>query len=293
MRNTYAGRLRGKTVLLGILAVCVGFATVALAITYASRAERPPGPTTAQLPIGQQSEPQSAEPITQPTTAEPTAPPTLPPITVGNLEGKKLVALTFDDGPHSTYTVRLLDFLREQDVPVTFFMLGCNAVGVPDIPRRAAAEGHQVGSHTYNHKDLTKLSAVRLSEEIESCAALLEELTGQRPTVMRPPYGAQNAQVRAAAGTPVILWQIDPKDWSTRNADKTYQHVMEYVQDGDIVLMHDCYAETIEAAKRIIPALKAQGYTFVTVDQLLAARGGAEPGETVFKRRPPASPEEP
>jgi len=218
-------------------------------------------------------DPMYTEPPTQPTTLPPPPKP-----------GEKIIALTFDDGPHATLTPRLLDFLQEQDVRVTFFVLGCNAKVQPDPPRRAAAEGHQVASHTYNHKDLTKLSAERLAQEIEDTNVLLESLTGARPTAMRPPYGAQNAAVQAAAGVPVIIWSIDPKDWSTRDADKTYSRIMEKVKDGDIILLHDFYPETIEAAIRIIPALKAQGYTFVTVDQLLAARGGAKPGDVVYNR---------
>ena len=221
---------------------------------------------------------------TEPETEPPTLPPTLPPPDIGALQGQKLIALTFDDGPHGTQTPRLLDFLREQDVRVTFFVLGCTAEFYPDIPRRAASEGHQVASHTYNHKNLAKLGPEKLADEIERTAVLLGNLTGARPTAMRPPYGEQNAAVQAAAGTPLILWSVDPKDWSTRDADTTYSRIMNNTRDGSIILLHDFYPETIEAAKRIIPALKAQGYTFVTVDQLIAARGGAKPGDVVRNR---------
>jgi len=268
--------LRGKAIALCVLVVCVVFSAGALAVTMSSRAEHPTQPPSSQ------SEPESGEPETLPVIA-PTAP---PPTTrdIAALEGKKLVALTFDDGPHPTLTPQLLDFLQEQDVRVTFFILGCNAVNLPDIPRRAAAEGHQVCNHTYYHKDLTKVTAERLTKEIEDTAALIEELTGSRPTAMRPPFGAQNSAVQAVLDTPLILWSVDPYDWSTRNADKTYQRIMEGAHDGAILLLHDYYPETIEAAKRIIPALKAQGYTFVTVDELLAARGEAGPGEVVRQR---------
>jgi len=141
-----------------------------------------------------------------------------------------------------------------------------------------------VASHTYNHKNLAKLGPERLAKEIEDTAVLLESLTGARPTAMRPPYGEQNAAVQAAAGTPLILWSVDPKDWSTRDADKSTSRIMDQTRDGGIILLHDVYAETIAAAERIIPALKAQGYTFVTVDQLIAARGGAQPGDVVYNR---------
>ena len=219
--------------------------------------------------------------VVDPAYTEPATQPTRPP---QELEGRKLIALTFDDGPHATNTPRLLDFLKAQDVRVTFFVLGGSAELYPDIVRRAAQEGHQVASHTYSHKDLTKLGAQRLADEIEDTAVLLESLTGARPTTMRPPYGAQNAAVQAAAGTPLILWSLDPKDWSTRDADKSYSRIMEQTRDGEIILLHDIHPQTIDAAIRVIPALKAQGYTFVTVDELIAARGGAKPGDVVFNR---------
>ena len=203
---------------------------------------------------------------------------------IDELEDKKLIALTFDDGPHPELTPWLLDFLWEQDVRVTFFVLGCNVEETPDILRRAAAEGHQIGNHTYHHKDLTKLDSDRRRTEINSGAALIESLTGRRPTIMRPPYGAYDRTVQDEADTPLVFWSIDPTDWRTRDADETYRHVMERAQDGDIILLHDLYTETVEAAKRLIPALKAQGFVFVTVDQLLAVRGGAEPGEAVRMR---------
>jgi peptidoglycan/xylan/chitin deacetylase (PgdA/CDA1 family) len=133
-----------------------------------------------------------------------------------------------------------------------------------------------------------KLGPEQLAREIEDTAALLESLTGFRPTAMRPPYGEQNAAVQAAAGTPLIHWSVDSRDWSLRNADKIYNRVMDQTADGDIILLHDIHAESIEAAKRIIPALKAQGYIFVTVDELIAARGGAEPGDVVYNRPPPS-----
>jgi len=224
-------------------------------------------------------DPAYTEPETEPTTQPPA-----PAIDIEALRGKKIIALTFDDGPHGVFTLRLLDFLKEQDVRATFFMLGCMAEYYPDIPRRAAAEGHQVASHTYSHKNLTQLGPERLAREIERTNVLLESLTGARPTAMRPPFGEQNAAVQAAAGVPVVLWSVDPRDWSTRDADQSYSRIMDQTRDGSIILLHDVYAETIEAAERIIPALKAQGYTFVTVDELLAVRGEAKPGDVVRNR---------
>lgn len=267
--------MQGKMLLLGALFACSLFAAGALADTYAARAERPPE-TSAGTAV--------TDAMSEPSTEPPTEPPTEPILRAAAAEGKKLVALTFDDGPHPAHTSALLDFLREQGVPATFFVLGCNAQDNPEIVQRAAREGHQVASHTFHHWDLTALSPQRLREELESCAALLELLTGNRPTVTRPPYGSHNQAVRAAADTPLVLWSVDPRDWCDRDADIVFRRVMDQVSDGGIVLLHDLYATSVEAAKRVVPALRAQGYVFVTVDQLLAARGGAGAGEVVIER---------
>ncbi|MDR2753191.1 MAG: hypothetical protein LBB50_02645, partial [Oscillospiraceae bacterium] len=117
----------------------------------------------------------------------------------------------------------------------------------------------------------------------------IDEIIGRPPTSFRPPYGAQNQAVCAAIPMPVLIWSVDTLDWKSRNADAVYRHLMKDTFDGSIVLMHDLYPSTIEAVRRAIPVLKAEGYTFVTVDALLAARGPAAPGEAVFERYPPAS----
>jgi peptidoglycan/xylan/chitin deacetylase (PgdA/CDA1 family) len=197
-----------------------------------------------------------------------------PPVDISGLAGKKLVALTFDDGPHPTNTKTLLDNLKQENAKATFFVLGTRVDYYGDIVRRAYQEGHEIASHTRNHKDLTKLSTADRQFEINSTISSIEKTIGARPTVMRPPYGAQNAAVKADAGMPLILWSIDPEDWKYRNANTVYNHVMSHVRDGSIILLHDIHATTIQAAARIVPALKAQGYTLVTVDQLIRARGG-------------------
>lgn len=200
-------------------------------------------------------------------------------------DGKKLVAFTFDDGPHGKYTPRLLDILKAENIHATFFILGCNISNAPEAVTRAAQEGHQVASHTFNHKNLTKLSQEKQKQEIDDTADLIEKLTGSRPTGMRPPYGAKDKTLLSRLDTPLILWSLDTRDWDVRNADTIYKHVMETVKNGDIVLFHDIYETSVAAAERLIPALKKQGYTFVTVDELLAARGEAGPGDVVHSRR--------
>jgi len=209
---------------------------------------------------------------------------TQPELDLAELEGRKLIALTFDDGPHPEFTPPLLDILRGEGIRATFFVLGCNVEETPEILLRAAAEGHQIGNHTFHHKNLTTLGPERRRAEINSGAALIESLSGRRPSLMRPPYGEYNRTMQDEADAPLVLWSVDPWDWSIRDTDEIYRHVMERAQDGDIILLHDCYPETVAAAEKLIPALKAQGFVFVTVDQLLAVRGEAEAGEIVRKR---------
>ncbi|MCL2451508.1 polysaccharide deacetylase family protein [Candidatus Saccharibacteria bacterium] len=196
------------------------------------------------------------------------------PIAIEDLKNYKLVALTFDDGPDPN-TIALLDVLKKEKVVATFFVLGARVDRYSEIVEREYREGHQVASHTTNHKDLTKLSSAARQAEITSTAAAIERVTGAKPTVMRPPYGAWNAGVLNEAGTPLILWSIDPKDWEYRDPDRIYQHVMANVRDGSIILLHDVYGTSVETAAKIIPALKEQGYILVTVDRLIMTRGGS------------------
>jgi peptidoglycan/xylan/chitin deacetylase (PgdA/CDA1 family) len=221
---------------------------------------------------------------TEPEATKPT-PPANPPQTIdpSQLAGKKLVALTFDDGPHPTNTSNLLDILKQEDVQATFFVLGTRVDYYGDIVRRAYQDGHQIASHTRNHKDLTKLSAADRGREINSTIASIEGTIGVKPTAMRPPYGALNEAVKADAGMALVLWSVDPEDWKYRDADTVYNHVMSRTRDGSIVLLHDIHATTVQAAAKIVPALKAEGYTMVTVDQLIKARGGNLNPGTVYR----------
>jgi len=189
--------------------------------------------------------------------------------------GEKLIALTFDDGPNSTQTPLLLDILKAQGVYATFFVLGASARTHPDIVRRAAEDGHEIGSHAWSHADLTTLSAGSLISELVNTANAIEEITGSRPLVTRPPFGAYNDAVLEAIETPVIMWSVDPMDWRFRDADTVYQNVINVAKDGDIILLHDVHNTSVQAAERIVAEFKARGFTFVTVSELIARRGSA------------------
>lgn len=197
----------------------------------------------------------------------------------------KLVALTFDDGP-GQYTAELLDFLREHHVRATFFLIGRNAAKYPGLIQRMEAEGHAVGNHTQNHARLPRLSADGIEKEIADCNAVIRAAIGHDAVMLRAPGGNANDTVKSVARNmelPMAHWSVDTDDWKSRNTKKIVAAAFNTktgIKDGSIVLMHDIYRTTVDAAKIIIPRLEQQGYTFVTVPELLAARrGGAVAGE--------------
>ena len=193
------------------------------------------------------------------------------PVKAQDFEGKKLVALTFDDGPSAATTGRLLDILAEKGVRATFFVLGSRAEQNPEILRRQVTE-HEVGSHTVGHIDMTKMSVEAVRADTETMRGVIAAAGGELRLV-RPPYGSIGAAAREGTGTPLVLWKVDPKDWQVRDAATVRQRVVEATYDGAIVLMHDIYESTVEAVGGIIDDLRAQGYEFLTVSELAEVRG--------------------
>lgn len=184
----------------------------------------------------------------------------------------KAVALTYDDGP-SKYTNQILDCLEAYGAKATFFVVGTNVNRYPDILRRVHSLGMEIGNHTVNHPNLKNLSASSVASEINTNATYVENATGVRPTIVRPPYGSYSNATLSAAGKPFILWSIDTLDWKTRNADATISAVLSKVKDGDIILMHDLYGPTADATERIVPALINMGFDLVTVSELACRKG--------------------
>lgn len=206
--------------------------------------------------------------------AEPAAPQPAPaapaPAASG---GKKLIALTFDDGPSVYQTPRLLDTLKARNIKVTFFVLGNMAQKAPEIVRREEAEGHEVASHTPYHHQLTTLSAAQIQAEKAEMERIFTEILGHQPAFTRPPYGSVNALVRDTMAQPLILWSVDPRDWADRNATTVCNRVVSGARDGAIILVHDIHATTVDAVPCIIDSLRSQGYEFLTVSELAATRG--------------------
>ena len=189
------------------------------------------------------------------------------------LSGPPLVALTFDDGPRSSTTGPLLDGLALREVPATFFLVGNRIPGNEDLVRRMAAEGHQIGIHTYDHVELKGLSREDFDLQVGKTRALITQLVGEGNYWLRPPYGLIDRQAESWCGGPVILWSVDPEDWKDNDIDRVVAAVAEHVSDGDIILLHDLFSSSAQAALRIVDTLLARGYCFVTVEQLMAERG--------------------
>ncbi len=181
---------------------------------------------------------------------------------------RQYIAITFDDGPRRSTTGELLDALLERGVHATFFLIGEQLEGCEDLVKRMEAEGHQVGIHTLDHVRLTALSNADFSREVESVRGDIEALVGHGELLLRPPYGLVDPGVRRRSGSPIILWSIDPEDWGDKGVDRIVEHVCSRASDGDIILLHDIYPTSVEAAIRIVDELHRRGFLFLTVSEL-------------------------
>lgn len=187
---------------------------------------------------------------------------------------KPMVALTYDDGPSDETTPRLLDVLEENYAVATFFMLGNRISGNEAILQRSYAMGNELANHSYDHPQLTKLSSEGITQQLTQTDNLIKNACPDiDKIIMRPPYGAFNDAVKAVVGRPIIIWSLDTLDWKTRNAESNYEACMG-AKDGDIILMHDIHASTVDAAERIVTGLQAKGFQLVTVTELYEYRKG-------------------
>ena len=184
------------------------------------------------------------------------------------LESPK-VSLTFDDGPSRKYTPLLLDGLKERGIHATFFLMGKNIPGNEDLVERIQDEGHLIGNHTYNHIQLDRVSELTAKEEIEKTSNEIFKITGTYPSYVRPPFGAWRKDLDFSVTMFPVFWEIDTLDWKTKNPDSVSRIVENQIHDGAIILMHDGFETSVEAALRIADELSKEGYDFVTVDQLL------------------------
>ncbi|MDF2636387.1 MAG: polysaccharide deacetylase [Pelosinus sp.] len=193
---------------------------------------------------------------------------------------QKVVALTFDDGPYPPYTGQVLDVLKEYHVPATFFVVGQNVEKYPELVKRISVEGHQLGNHTYHHVDLLKVDRKVIAEEIDNTNKAIVAATGISPHLMRPPHGFRDPAVMemmAERNLKVVEWSVMSRDWTNPGVDVIVERTVNKVKNGSIVLLHDgdgitsqaSRMQSVEATRRIIQILSAQGYRFVTVDEIL------------------------
>ena len=199
------------------------------------------------------------------------------------------VALTFDDGPKAETTSVLLDGLSRRGIRATFFVIGVNVEGSEDLLLRMDREGHQIGLHTFHHRSLAEVNGADFYAEVDELRRTLSGLLGREDFMLRPPYGMITPSNRDRAGAPIILWSVDPEDWSDRDSDRQTAAILDNVTDGSIILLHDIYGSSVETALRVADALMAQGYKFVTVEELFALRGMTPENGVEYRCLPPAA----
>ena len=180
----------------------------------------------------------------------------------------KKIALTFDDGPNVACTGRLLDGLKKRNVRATFFVIGKNAKKNPKLTKRIYEEGHMIGNHTYTHIDMSKVSEGKAGKELKKTSRIVHAITGEYPQYMRPPYGVCSQKLEESLDMILVRWTIDPLDWKTENTNEIVKKVVTKAEENDIILLHDCYKSSVDAALKIIDILQKKGYEFVTVDEL-------------------------
>ena len=191
---------------------------------------------------------------------------------------EKIIALTFDDGPHPIFTPKILDLLDEYQIKATFFVLGKYVELYPEIIKRQIDEGHEIGNHTFSHINVNKSSNKIVIEEFERTQIAISSITQVEPKILRPPYGILNEKIIDFANKndcAIILWSQtrDPKDWSNPEAKIIADTILSQVKNGDVILLHDYVyfdeSHTLEALKVILPELKDRGYKFVTISELM------------------------
>lgn len=202
---------------------------------------------------------------------------------------RPMVALTFDDGPRASVTSRILDSLQASGGRATFFMVGRNIDGNEGLLQRMAAQGCETANHTHDHQYISKISGAAMESQVASTNQKIQAACGVQPVLLRPPggfYDGPSLGVAGSMGMSAVLWSIDTRDWQHRDPQKTIDAVLSQVRDGDIILLHDLYPATADAAAVLIPELTARGYQLVTVSEMAGCRGGLVPGQIYTSFRP-------
>src|ERR1043166_2967797 len=186
---------------------------------------------------------------------------------------KPYIAMTFDDGPSSSLTPKLLDLLAAHHIKATFFVIGQNVAEHPEIVARAVREGHEIGSHSWSHPNFARMSDEAVRRDLKRTEEAIENATGVRPKLMRPPYGSitshEKKWIHDEFGYQVILWDVDPLDWRRPGSSVVCNRILKETRPGSIVLSHDIHPGTIQAMPSTFEQLQAKGFKFVTVSQLI------------------------
>lgn len=237
----------------------------------------------------------AAHKVAEKATATPIATPTASPTATPNgadhwirkdLDASKpMIAFTFDDGPYAKVTRRILKALNKSNGRATFFVVGNR---VPEFSETLALQyeqGNQIGSHTFDHKDLSKMKAKKIKWEINKTNQKVSKVIGCNTTALRPPYGNVSDTMRKTIKTPMYYWSIDSEDWKSRNANSIVKRCKD-AKDGDIILMHDLYPTTADAVERLAPYFVKKGFQLVTLDEMFYYKHkDAEPGNVYFSAR--------
>lgn len=184
-------------------------------------------------------------------------------------EEKKQIAITFDDGPNPDYTMKLLKGLKKRGVKATFFVLGAEVEKYPDIVKKIDDGGHLIGVHSYEHVNFGQIGDEAAIEQIEKTQEAIHNVTGKYAGYIRPPYGCWKKSLDVEVPLIEVLWDIDPLDWATKDADTVVQRILKGVPEGSIILLHDASQSSVQAAFSVIDILQQENYEFVTVEDLL------------------------
>lgn len=200
-----------------------------------------------------------------------------------NQENKKAVALTFDDGPNSEKTNRIVDILEKNKAHATFFMVGNRMEYGRETILNVLNKGNEIGSHSYNHKNMKRMKLADVIYGEEKTKEIYYKITGKEFLYTRVPYGNITNKIKDNLDTIFINWNLDTEDWLHRNKDHIIKYVMENVSDGDIILMHDLYDSTVEAVEELLPLLYAEGYQVVTISELAKLKGKTLENHEVYR----------
>lgn len=206
-------------------------------------------------------------------------------LAVSSQQKTKYIALTFDDGPKAGTTDKLLDGLRSRGVHATFFLIGCQIEGNEAILEKMVNDGHLIGNHTFGHVDLSLLCSEDMERELEDCFDAIEEASETSDDsgasdasssdfrLIRPPYGNISDALKKNADGPLILWSVDTRDWTGKSAQSIADYIVKNAKEGDIILLHDIYEQSVEGALMAVDTMQKNGYTFVTVKELFEKNG--------------------